>query len=413
MPPPIKVSGGKRFKIVLLATVIVAGVVLFLVIDWDRDGLATLTEFRGGTSVFNSDTDGDGLKDGLEVNTHGTNPSVSDSDDDGLNDYQEVNHGTNPFVTDSDGDGLSDGIEVNGWSITVDGLPRYVTSNPLSGDTDEDDLSDRDEHDVYSTDPRSSDTDEDDFSDESEISTYGTNPLAKDTDGDGLNDKPEVNTYGTSPLSADTDNDNLNDGLEVKTYGTDPLVMDTDGDGLNDGAEVNIHKTSPTDTDTDWDSGRILTLDDYQEVYIYGTNPVVSDTDGDGLIDGEEVEVGTDPLGTNTDEDPTYSEMLDFLGRDKTDEKKYIEDVYMCYHFAAEVGRNADSEGIRSAYVHIDFQDGAHAIVAFDTVDRGLIFIEPQNDEEMKVEIGKPYWSRDKYLPPDYDDTVVDFEVFW
>lgn len=105
--------------------------------------------------------------------------------------------------------------------------------------------------------------------------------------------------------------------------------------------------------------------------------------------------------------------MVNFLRRDKTDEKEYIEDVYTCYHFAAELGRNADEEGIRSAYVRIDFPASAHSIVAFDTVDVGLIFIEPQNDEEMDVENGKPYWPRDKYLPPDYDDIVVDFRVFW
>jgi hypothetical protein len=98
---------------------------------------------------------------------------------------------------------------------------------------------------------------------------------------------------------------------------------------------------------------------------------------------------------------------------DKTDEKAYVENVYTCYHFAAEIGRNADREGIRSAYIRIDFPEGGHAIVAFNTFDRGLVFIEPQTDEEMKVEIGKPYWPRAKYLPPDYDDTVIKITIYW
>ena len=65
----------------------------------------------------------------------------------------------------------------------------------------------------------------------------------------------------------DSDNDGLTDD-EEQQLGTDPNNPDTDGDGLNDGDEVNV----------------------------YNTNPTLVDTDGDGYSDGIEVNAGTDPL---------------------------------------------------------------------------------------------------------------------
>ena len=72
--------------------------------------------------------------------------------------------------------------------------------------------------------------------------------------------------------------------------GTDPLSADTDGDGLSDGQEVNVYGTSPTNADTDGDG-----LKDGEEVG-RGTNPLATDSDGDGLLDGWEVAQGLDPV---------------------------------------------------------------------------------------------------------------------
>lgn len=82
-------------------------------IDTDSDGLNNLQEFIAGSEPRNSDTDGDLIDDGAEVDTHNTDPSVSDSDADGLSDSDEVNtHLTNPLLADSDGDSFPDGAEV-------------------------------------------------------------------------------------------------------------------------------------------------------------------------------------------------------------------------------------------------------------------------------------------------------------
>lgn len=43
-----------------------------------------------------ADTDTDGLNDGEEVNTHGSNPTLTDSDDDGRTDGDEVAMGWHP-----------------------------------------------------------------------------------------------------------------------------------------------------------------------------------------------------------------------------------------------------------------------------------------------------------------------------
>ncbi len=60
----------------------------------------------------NPDTDGDGLKDIVEINIYASNISLTDSDIDGLPDGDEVTRGTDPTDPDSDNDSFSDGFEV-------------------------------------------------------------------------------------------------------------------------------------------------------------------------------------------------------------------------------------------------------------------------------------------------------------
>jgi hypothetical protein len=146
----------------------------------------------------------------------------------------------------------------------------------------------------------------------------GTDPSLADTDEDGLTDGEEINEIGTSPLSADTDSDGVLDGDEV-AQGTDPLdglaaapteetpatdevpveeptaagvtaaPGDSDGDGLEDAIELELG-TDPVDLDTDDDG-----LTDGDEYYVHQTGTRNPDTDGDGVVDGEETANGTDP----------------------------------------------------------------------------------------------------------------------
>jgi hypothetical protein len=81
------------------------------------------------------------------------------------------------------------------------------------------------------------------------------------------------------------------------TTTTQPPV-DSDNDGLTDGEEADLG-TDPNDPDTDGDS-----IDDGAEVNTYGTDPLQTDSDGDGLDDYSEIDTyGTDPNSSDTDGD--------------------------------------------------------------------------------------------------------------
>ena len=168
-------------------------------------------------------------------------------------------------------------------------------TDPLNADTDGDGLSDGDEVCLHRTNPLRADSDGDGLADMRELG-LGTDPMSPDTDGDGLLDGWEA-AHGLDPLvpsgddgaDADVDGDGLTN-IQEQRRGTDPWNPDTDGDGLSDGQEVNVHGTSPTIADTDGDG-----LNDGEEVNVYGTSPTNTDTDGDGLPDGWEIDNGLDP----------------------------------------------------------------------------------------------------------------------
>jgi hypothetical protein len=112
--------------------------------------------------------------------------------------------------------------------------------------------------------------------------------------------------------------------------------------------------------------------------------------------------------------------MKAFLEQDETSEQEYLRNEYICVDFAANVKANAAEEGIRCAYVVIEYLGtNGHAIVAFDTTDRGLVYIEPQFDWDVELEIGRRYYEcvippPGQYMvEPDYDDTIARIIVIW
>lgn len=129
-----------------------------------------------------------------------------------------------------------------------------------------------------------------------------------------------------------------------------------------------------------------------------------------GLKPSPEQEISSDYIPQN----PTYQEMKVFLAQDTTNLNEYEPDEYVCTDFAAAVNNNADSQGIRCAIVDISYPEGyGHTIVAFETIDKGLIFIEPQFDQEVKLVVGQSYSQTNKFSSAPRDDTINRFLIVW
>jgi len=255
-----------------------------------------------------SDLDGDGGVDFYERPKGSVqiylNPYVADTDGDGLRDHIEVCHlGTDPLLADTDGGGETDRDE-----LLRHAEPTSLVDDQLPLDTDGDTLSDHAETYVHGSDPAVADSDGDGLDDGEELS-LGTSPTRLDSDGDGIDDGDEASD-GTDPARRDTDGDGRFDGEEIEAL-TDPLIADTDGDGFDDGLE-HFYGTDPLMQDADADADG---LPDTVEALL-GTDELLADTDADGLTDGEEVVVHADPLLQDSDGDRVGDALELTLGSD-------------------------------------------------------------------------------------------------
>lgn len=156
----------------------------------------------------------------------------------------------------------------------------------------------------------------------------------------------------------------------------------------------------------------------YTQTYDVGYQEAYGEAYDRGYDKGYEIGLETGPkegLVTRVKlRNPTHKEMREFLARDETDSNPYVVGEYVSFDFAVELNNNAELEGIRAAFVMVIFPEKRHGIVAFETIDKGLIFIEPQSDEEVKLVIGESYWrSIGGTRPTDYDDAVVEIQIIW
>ncbi|NJE75894.1 calcium-binding protein [Thermococcus sp. ES12] len=329
----------------------------YLYPDWDNDGIIDGLEiypddgkyhptvspgeiyidravFKGYFCFLNADCDGDGLTDPEELEA-GTNVLDPDTDGDGLLDSWEVAYGTDPLSADTDGDGISDLDELRPSIIVSAKLPEemkaeefyeksgrkgyyswylevLVGDGPSGGSSYETVIGrcewggyDRETVEKYIVQTK-----------DGQWEFYGiaTSPLNPDTDGDGLSDSEEsfevtyitfrnftfTRTIHLDPTNPDTDGDGIIDSEDAVPLNLDidddgvieqdacAYFEDCDWDGLSDGREIEL-KTDPKNPDTDGDG-----LKDFDEVSIW-TDPLNPDTDGDGFTDFEEVKAGTDP----------------------------------------------------------------------------------------------------------------------
>jgi len=139
---------------------------------------------------------------------------------------------------------------------------------------------------------------------------------------------------------------------------------------------------------------------------------------------------GADIVNYGTASNPTWARLLDFLLSDRTDQKAYVPGIYMCGDFARDVHNNAERAGIRAAYVAVELPGGYHALNAFKTTDRGLVFIDctgleasesgPSNcDKTVDVRLGKRYVPKSLFPESGWSvtwesmGTVHDVEIYW
>jgi len=158
--------------------------------------------------------------------------------------------------------------------------------------------------------------------------------------------------------------------------------------GYAEGNNIGFDRGNETGYAFGYDKGTFI---GYEEGYLQG----IEDGSGRGY----------------TIRDPTYKEVKQFIRTDKTDSMKYDPQNFVCHDFSAMFKTNAFNAGFRCFYVSIRYPDSSHAIVGFNTTDKGFIFIEPQHDDIVTVEIGNLYVDRSKYVAPDYDDTIVDYTL--
>lgn len=126
----------------------------------------------------------------------------------------------------------------------------------------------------------------------------------------------------------------------------------------------NNQQTSSTETQT--------TVEDSRFIYEDGGMYV--------RADGEPIELINNLNASN----PTYAELIAFIMEDPTDSKLYLEkqvggwQPFVCADFAEEVHNNAETKGIRAAWVSIDLrgEEIGHAFNAFETTDRGLVYVD-------------------------------------
>lgn len=89
----------------------------------------------------------------------------------------------------------------------------------------------------------------------------------------------------------------------------------------------------------------------------------------------------------------SWKDLVAFLEKDHTNWNKYVPGKYMCLDFSTDLVANATGQGIEAWIVAVDFTSGGpgHAFVAFQTTDRGIVFVEPQADDTYPVvKVGQP-----------------------
>lgn len=131
--------------------------------------------------------------------------------------------------------------------------------------------------------------------------------------------------------------------------------------------------------------------------------------------DGDSIILKNNPHARN----PSWTELKTFLLKDDTDSIKYDFNKFVCADFAERLHNNAEAAGIRAAFVVVWLgpssywpRSDGHALNAFETTDKGLVFIDCTGplgfsinaDKIVDVEVGKDYVPRSIFPEPGWSD---------
>ncbi len=304
--------------------------------DSDGDGLSDQYEESIGTEAYLSDTDGDGIKDGVEVGKNLSKPLNTDNDkridaldydddNDGLPTYLEGkgdkdNDGVANYLDkDSDNDGVTDGIEAGmlNRDSNMDGIDDAFDSKRVGAiDKNGDDIDDN---------VKLPDINKNGIVDFLE-SKFQNNPNKKIAEKPVIKQKPikiavkekakeEATKSKEKPTQIETVKNEANKAPEIKPN----RYTDTDNDGLLDSQEV-ILGTNPRKRDSDGDK-----VSDAVEIGLDINSP--QDSDRDGIIDAldpdddndtiltkfEDINQDSTAINDDTDEDgvPNYLDAND------------------------------------------------------------------------------------------------------
>jgi alpha-tubulin suppressor-like RCC1 family protein len=322
--------------------------------DNDSDTLTNIEEYFYGTNPIDSDTDNDGLIDGVEVaitktsptnsnsdsakttvneSTNSINDASEDFDNDGYNNLEEINGNTNPFDFNSRPLTGVDSVFIQQMVFFCDeGLTNSTTtcrSTLPSGKTLTSSLFAsigeagsspacvlNDSAITCNNVPTGSATGLQII-----YAKLGTNPKINtgtqvringvaqtDSDSDGLSDEWETregldknNATGDNGANGDPDGDGV---TNIQEYNNDtkPKTADTDGDGVGDGSELLILNTNPKIADSD--SSRTQTNEAGN-----GVNDGAEDFDSDGFTNLVEITASTDPFNANSKPESNFDSL--------------------------------------------------------------------------------------------------------
>ncbi len=215
-----------------------------------------------------------------------------------------------------------------------------------------------------------------------------------DSDNDGLPDVLE-RKLGLDPYVSDSDKDGLRDDIEIGNNTDAPLDSDDDGiinalDNDDDGdGDLTINESPDPNGDGTSDDARDSNADGLPDYLDKATGWAMMDDDGDGISNGDEKLIGTNPALTDSDGDGV-ADGIELVDNQDTDKDGTID----------ALDTDDDGDGIMTAMENPDPNgDGSIA----DAADNDRDGIPDYLDADSSGEVILPKESEQKPVDTDQD----------